>query len=359
MSGESIAAMSDAELLAATTVSAAEGRKQTAELLSLLAEVDARRLYLAQGYSSLFTYCTRALRLSEHAAYHRIEAARATRRFGMIADLVAEGAVTLTTVTLLARHLTLDNHIELLQAARFKSKREVEHQVACLAPRPEVAALVRRLPRPSDEQATARCQSAAAAKTLPLECGVAAPATESAAPDASAARLDASAAPEAASRPMPIPAARVKALQSDRYLLRVTLTARDEALLRRAQDLMRHVVPDGDPAKVVGRALDLLVTQLERQRMAKARRPKPSPTAGARSPSRYVPAAVRRSVWTRDHGRCTFTGPAGRCGETGMLEIHHVEAFARGGPATTSNLTLRCRAHNQYEAEREFGRLAR
>jgi hypothetical protein len=41
-----------------------------------------------------------------------------------------------------------------------------------------------------------------------------------------------------------------------------------------------------------------------------------------------------------------------------MLEIHHVEAFARGGPAT-SNLTLRCRAHNQYEAEREFGRLAR
>ena len=60
--------MSDAELLAATTVSAAEGRRHTAELLTLLAEVDSRRLYLAQGYPSLFMYCRRALHLSEHAA---------------------------------------------------------------------------------------------------------------------------------------------------------------------------------------------------------------------------------------------------------------------------------------------------
>jgi hypothetical protein len=47
-----------------------QGEKWTASL----AEMDVRRLCLAQGYSSLFVYCTRALHLSEHAACGRIEA---------------------------------------------------------------------------------------------------------------------------------------------------------------------------------------------------------------------------------------------------------------------------------------------
>jgi hypothetical protein len=60
-------------------------------------------------------------------------------------------------------------------------------------------------------------------------------------------------------------------------------------------------------------------------------------------------------VWARDDGRCAFIGADGRCGETGWLELHHVLPFARGGPTTAANLELRCRAHNAYEAERDFG----
>ena len=115
-------------------------RHVTAELLALLGEVDSRRLYLGEGCSSLFTYCTQVLHLSEHAAYHRIEAARAARRFPIILDLVADGSVTLTTVAMLRPHLTPENHESLLAAARHKSKREVEHQIACLAPRPDAPA---------------------------------------------------------------------------------------------------------------------------------------------------------------------------------------------------------------------------
>jgi hypothetical protein len=40
------------------------------------------------------------LHLSEHAAYHRIEAARAARQFPIILDMVAEGALTLTAVAM-------------------------------------------------------------------------------------------------------------------------------------------------------------------------------------------------------------------------------------------------------------------
>jgi hypothetical protein len=65
---------------------AARERRVTVRLVAMLGELAIRRLYLAEGYSSLFTYCTQCLRLSEHAAYGRIEAARAARRFPRILD---------------------------------------------------------------------------------------------------------------------------------------------------------------------------------------------------------------------------------------------------------------------------------
>jgi hypothetical protein len=45
------------------------GDSTAVQLIAMLGELDSRRLYLAEGYSSLFTYCTQCLRLSEHAAY--------------------------------------------------------------------------------------------------------------------------------------------------------------------------------------------------------------------------------------------------------------------------------------------------
>jgi hypothetical protein len=66
-------------------------------------------------------------------------------------------------------------------------------------------------------------------------------------------------------------------------------------------------------------------------------------------------ASVRREVWRRDEGRCAFSGPAGRCGETAFLEFHHVQTYADDGPPTVENIQLRCRAHNQYEAALQFG----
>src|SRR3989337_58419 len=138
--------LSDQDLLARTMQLAREERQVTALLIAHLAEVDARRLYLAEGYSSLFTYCTEVLRLSEHAAYGRIAAARAARRFPLVLEMLAEGAVTLTTVGLLASHLTTENHGNLLDRARHKTKRAVEELIAGLAPQPPVPAVVPRLP---------------------------------------------------------------------------------------------------------------------------------------------------------------------------------------------------------------------
>jgi len=97
----SLETISDRELLERIVRVAGDQRRLTAELLALIGECDARRLYLGQGCSSLFTYCTQVLHLSEHAAYHRIECARASRQFPTILELIEDGSVTLTTVALL------------------------------------------------------------------------------------------------------------------------------------------------------------------------------------------------------------------------------------------------------------------
>ena len=328
MTNNTFTHLSDRELLEETSSAAACARTKIVELIELLGEVDARRLYLPEGFSSLFTFCVQALRFSEDEAYHRIAAARAARAYPAILGHLRNGALTLTTVTLLRPHLTPANADSLIAAAIGKSKREVEYQMACLVPEPDVHTIVRRLPEPigstppaltGDEQASA----AVAPRTTLAETT-----------------------PQPAPRPLSVP------LSSDRFLLRVTLSAAAHARLRRAQDLLRHSLPTGDLAEVIDRALTLLVDDLERRRMAtvkQVRRTEETSDA-TRSSSRYVPAAVRREVWRRDAGRCAFVGAKGRCAETGQLELHHVEPFALGGSTTVANLELRCRAHNQYEA---------
>jgi hypothetical protein len=149
----SFADLSDDQLLAAAKRLATLERRATAALVRSLMEIELRRLYLGQGCSSLFTYCTRVLHLAEGAAYNRIEAARAARRFPCVLDGLEQGSLTLTTVRLLAPHLTAENQDQLLREATHKSKREVEHLVATLRPLPDVASSVRKLPDRAPEQA--------------------------------------------------------------------------------------------------------------------------------------------------------------------------------------------------------------
>lgn len=322
--------MSDQELLAQVMRAATCERRATVQLVALLMELDARKLYLAEGCSSLFTYCRQILHLSEHAAYGRIEAARAARRFPVILERLAEGAIHLTAIGLLAPHLTPANHQDLLQAAQHKSKREVEELVARLHPGPDVPAAVRKLPQP-------RAVGAVLTEQPTLDsCEPAAPVPSLSTPT-----------------PGAKPASEVKPLAPERYKIQFTVSRETYEQLRRAQDLMRHTVPDGDAGAIFERALALLVGELEKTKLAVTNRPRPARTPGGRS--RSVPAAVRRAVWKRDGGRCAFIGTQGRCTETGFLEFHHVVPFAAGGETTIENISLRCRAHNSYEAERDVG----
>ena len=351
------AAFSDRDLLIETERAAARERHATAALLALLAEVDTRRLYLGEGFSSLFQFATRRLRLSEPAAYGRITAARAARRFPVMLPLVDEGALSLTTISLLAPHLNDDNLSSLLEAARFKSKREVELIVAALHPQPDIRASIRMLP------AVRRPAVITPAAVVPRVSKSPAPSLLNPAATPFPAAIDAgsvtsSSAATATTTPTAVRRSDVVApLGRRRYLIRMTVSEDTQRKFMRVRDLLRHVIPDGDPAAIVDRALTLLLAQLEQSKSGAVARPRTparlQDPAGKRS--RRVPAAVRRAVWARDQGRCAFIGASGRCEETGALEFHHVVPFASGGATTVQNIQLRCRSHNEYEGALAFG----
>jgi hypothetical protein len=328
MTTDSLAQLSDRDLLLSVHAAAQNERAATATLIALLAELDTRRLYLGEGCSSLFTYCTHVLHLSEHAAYNRIETARAAQRFPVILDLVESGAITLTNVRLLAPHLTNANHRDLLERVRHTVKRDVELLIATIRPTADVPSVVRKLP------------TLAKKPELPTPIKV-------------AAKQDAASTEPAPAWPPPAdavrsqPAASVKPLAPERYKIQVTVNRETHDKLRRAQDLLRHSVPNGDPAEIISRALELLVSDLERKKMAATEAPHHARAAS--SGSRHIAARIRRTVWQRDEGRCRFVGSQGRCAETGFLEYHHVVPYADGGETTAGNLELRCRAHNQYD----------
>src|SRR3990172_5764592 len=263
-------------------------------------------------------------------------AARAPRRFPVVLEGLADGSVNLTTIGLLAAHLTTENHREFLEAARGKSKRQVEELVARVRPKPPVAAAVRRLPI---SRATA---------------------ASPAAPHDAVGSADQAGHPQAAGHAAPPPArpAVVVPLAPQRYKVQFTASAETVEKLRRAQALRGHKIGDGDPAAIIDRALSVLLQDLGRQKMAATDRPRGS--HGPTSSSRHMPAAVRRAVWLRDGGRCAFVSRTGRrCAEEAFLEFHHVVPYAAGGAPTADNIQLRCRAHNGYEAELYFGPPAR
>jgi len=318
----SLSHVPDPVLLRDLAALVARDRATTAALLAHLAEVDARRLYLPAAYPSMYAYCVHELRLAEEAAFKRIHAARTARRFPAIFAALADGRLHLSGVVMLAPHLTPENADGLLAAAAHRSKAGIEQLLAERFPRPDLPARLE-------------------AVSPPLPSGQLAPGP---ADQHAPGRVEA-----------PTPRPKLAPLAPERYALQLTMGKGTHDKLRYAQALLGHQLPSGDLAAVLDRALDALIVQLEQRKFSATSRPRSRQRRSSASP-RHIPAEVKRTVWERDGGQCTFASEAGRrCPARTRLEFDHVDPVARGGRATAEGMRLRCRAHNQYAAECTFG----
>jgi len=332
--------LSDEELLHRLSEILQQSRRVEADLVAHIGEVDERRLYARQACSSMFVYSTEVWHLSEHEAYLRITAARASRKHPMLLTMLAEGRLHLSGIAKLAPLLTEANREELLARAAGKSKREIEELVAELSPRPHVPPAIRKLPH----------RAATTPRQKPTELG-----PERVLTAEPARRVETHPAQPVPSTPV-LPPSRppmVEPLAPARYKVTFTASASLRDKLERLQALM-----DEDLAAVIEAAVTEKLERLEARRYAQTKSPRKNIEETDTSPSsRYIPAAVRRAVWKRDGDQCGFVDQKGRrCTERRGLEFHHHDPFGRGGGHDPDTISLRCRTHNAYLAERDYGK---
>ncbi len=363
------AELSDGELLAATRRLVGRSNQLLASLLAHLGEVEARGIHRTRACASLYTYCIYELRFSEDEAFRRVSAARMVQRFPALLDAVAAGEIHLTGLLMLGPHLTAENLVEVLARAKHRTKKEIARLVRQLDPLPRVPARIEPL-GPEYSQLVPRAPTwdqfvSSFNPVRELEAGhrprdwmdeidemdEVDETVSTAANDAPDSALEA-----------PAPAR----VEPQRYRVQFEASEEYVGLVERAKALLSHAAPGAGLAELHVRAMRALVAELERERYAVTERPRSSveregdgedATKVPRRRARRVPAAIRRAVFERDGARCTFRSESGeRCRETERLELHHQQAFARGGEHRIENVTLYCRAHNALAAEEDFGR---
>ena len=335
-----------------------EEKSRLAEGIALIAVIDHRRDYLAAGYSSTLDFCVGRLHMSQDRALKRIQVARIALRLPQVFECLGDGRLSVCTASVLAPHLTPETAAALLAAAAFRSRREI---LRLLGERSRAVAPPPIGPdSPSTVQDTSGSYAPGHMNSL----------SDLLAPPASDA-IPSSVAPAQAE---PSRRGRVYGSATGDYEVRLSITDEEHDDLCRAQALLGHAVPSGDPALVYARAMKHYLAHLEKQRLGvKRSATQPNVSNGAsRVPTksdlrgtanvneprgRGIPKALRRQVWERDSGRCAFVGTDGhRCGATRRLEFDHITPLAKGGSTTPENLRLLCRAHNQFEAERLLGK---
>jgi hypothetical protein len=277
-----------------------------------------------------FERAARRLRLRRPA--NRIAAARACREFPVVLEHLASGRLSPAAVRLLAPHLTLANHVSVLERAAGRTRREIEVVVAHLAPRPDAPTVIRRLPAVTPVSRTPPTPQMSGSLALDPPAG---------GTDAASSSVAVSAAPVPPAPVRSAPPPRVQPTAPGRYRVQCTLGEEGHGRLRRLQALLRREIPDGDPGAIVDRALILLLERVEARKLGLTKRPRPiRPGADrvtedridaaddirppppdcrlhARTPPKWprtVSLSVRRVVWhRREHARaCVPVGaPAG------------------------------------------------
>jgi hypothetical protein len=342
---------------------AARERQSLAGLLGFLAEFDARNLHEPAGFDALYKYLMHHFGWSASSAYKRIQAARACRRFPELLPAIAAGDLNLSSVCALAPVLTADNLSRVLfEAARL--------------PREELKVYVEDL---RAEQAPERGPERDVA---PFQLTLGAAIASESWRDTERTPID----PRWVPPPSP-PVQHAPELTS----LNVKVDASFHALFARVRALCAHGPSGRDPARVLRRGLEMLLEAEEKRRFGAPRKAKrraevaspadapaevtvcPAATVPpevtetvvadvviAESGPRvscereHIPAAVKREVYDRDDGCCTFVGDDGHvCGSRFAVQLHHRIAWAHGGSNTPQNLTLHCGPHNRLVAKRE------
>jgi hypothetical protein len=323
--------LTDSQLLKDTQQLAAEERRLTTEVIHHLYEVNRRRLFASRGFQSLFEYTTRELGYSDASALRRIAAMRVICECPEVEEKIRSGRLTLSNLAQAQKHFQMEKKLQ--NGLSLEQKREV----------------LKSLEGKSARQAE---------KVL----------------------LSFSSEPLVFSHPD-----KVKALSETHSEIRFVADEPLLKLLNQVKGLLAHRNPNPTMAELVAEMAKLCLEKLRPKaplispeknsdvgvsemrpevrpevRLEKKKgkeKPKGEPDGPGITTGRYIPAEVKRTVFHRDGGKCTYVDALSgrRCDSQFALEYDHLLPHALGGEATIENLALRCRQHNLARAVQNFG----
>jgi hypothetical protein len=291
--------LSESELLIQTETAAKIEQSATFALLEYLCEVDQRRAFAIDLYTSLFDYLVRGLGYSESQSAERVAAVRLIRQNDQARESLQAGKLTLTSAAQIQRFIQTERKVSnqpvtperanvLIETCSSKSKREVEKFLFNEASAPTKIAMQER----------------------------------------------------------------TRQISPSAFEIKLTLSSNAQAKLARARELIHTETM----AEVFERALDALINAKEKSLGKTTIKTLPTPPAteetallpNSQNP-RYIPANFKRIIYARSKGQCEYLNHKGtRCLSQKYLELDHITPVAVGGKSEITNLRHLCRNHNQY-----------
>ncbi len=307
---KNISEISNTELAERIGILQSKERSVVLKFLIHLGEFDKRGLYLTQGYSSLFDYCTRKLNLSEGSAFRRITASRFLREHPKCIDSYLKGDITLCSIV--AGSKAIKSQKAGVEDIIGKSAMEVKSLMAIVAPVSKPKEVIKEIivaPKIKPE-----CESLELFKEMVLD-------------------------------PIESEVPTVKDPET-RYEIKFSVT---KDVFNKIQSLKSKL------SNKLGSDLSLesIFTELINKSLTIGK------TQKVRSHNenlRYIPAALKREVLVRDNSQCSYVSKDGvRCTQKHYLNFDHIKPFGIGGRSSKDNLRVLCSAHNQMFNKLTFG----
>ena len=294
-------------------------------MIDILQLIDEKKIFLDLGFTSLFDYSVRALKLSESTTSNFITVARKSKTVPELKMAISAGDITVAKARKITPVLTPGNQAHWIGLAKTLPKHKLEKEIAKVMP----------------ESATPGRTRYVSETRIELKIGISEVLMEKLknAQNILSQKLKKSASLE----------------DTLGELVECYLLKRDP--VGKAKKIMAAKSAQGSAQGSAKMPIKKVVGVL----------PPPTPQARAGSPdgistekrgcvpgTRYIEATLKHEIRVRDGFQCSHSSTQGeRCSNKRWLEIHHKLPLFRGGSNTLENLETLCSAHHKM-FHREF-----
>ena len=373
--------LSNRQLLSQTKFLVQKERNLHIQVLHHLEEIGSRKLYLEQGFSSLFDYAVKELGYSEGAAYRRIKAMKLCREVPETESRLKSGRLSLSSACQLQAFFEKQDKKTKNEDSILKTKNTTIHQKSTMADQADNKSCLSLSVERKQElvKKVEGCSTRATMKLL--------------------SEVDPS---------LSVPKEQARFLGKGKVEIKVIVDESCHKKLEELKSLLSHKNPflsygellsilseealeKHDPVRIRKRAKK---RSMKKKTMTSAEKLKPQQTkkikvtsvpklkikndkqdhssitkkstttsapkwqseGQAKKLSRAIPSELKRHIWKRDEGQCSYVHPETkqRCSSKHLLQIDHIKPFALGGKSELNNLRLLCAGHNQFRSERTF-----